>query len=493
MTSQATQPCFVCGKKTKSVCSNCRKAGIDVFFCSPGHQKLVWFAHKLVCGPGKANPFIWPDLTQEEADLAKANPHARWPGGLTLIEAFAGDFGTTLELLPSTLDSLVSSPTVPAHELKTRQKMNKLARVYVYHLRDEFMLAAFFRFGIGPSSTRPNIMDEWIGPNNLLIKTAGTLSSICTLFLSDVDKPWLHTFSHRMLIRNALLYLYTAHSSPEIARYVSAVNAQLKTVVATEVMPTHPELAREMLRTLQMEQDLRLTPSRLVCGEKTKSRCSNCKRAGIDLFFCSPEHQKLVWPVHKLVCGPGKANPFRFPKLTAKEAEDAIQHKDVRIHNKITIAELIQKERVPSHKVADEIRSLSELSSSTAVSHPRWDQFNIAHIRYLEHERTFQPEATPGEPEFAHDRMARQLDHDFLLTLDKPVGRTPFLHRVLICCALTYMPRAVAPRALCLTSWDQMQACFDKELKPKNRAEAEKLMHETGGTVEVEFTARVWI
>ena len=59
-----------------------------------------------------------------------------------------------------------------------------------------------------------------------------------------------------------------------------------------------------------------------------------------------------VWSVHKLVCGPGKANPFRFPKLTAKEAEDAIQHKDVRIHNKITIAELIQKQRVPSHRVA---------------------------------------------------------------------------------------------------------------------------------------------
>ena len=32
----------------------------------------------------------------------------------------------------------------------------------------------------------------------------------------------------------------------------------------------------------------------LVCGEKTKNRCSSCVKAGIDLYFCSTEHQKLV-------------------------------------------------------------------------------------------------------------------------------------------------------------------------------------------------------
>ena len=34
----------------------------------------------------------------------------------------------------------------------------------------------------------------------------------------------------------------------------------------------------------------------LVCCEKTKNRCSKCAEAGIDLFFCSPDHQKLVRP-----------------------------------------------------------------------------------------------------------------------------------------------------------------------------------------------------
>ncbi|GAA6043774.1 hypothetical protein JCM8097_007696 [Rhodosporidiobolus ruineniae] len=63
----------------------------------------------------------------------------------------------------------------------------------------------------------------------------------------------------------------------------------------------------------------------LVCGEETTSRCEACRQAGIDLFFCSREHQKLIWPVHKQVCGPGKANPFTWPPLSQSELEDAKQ------------------------------------------------------------------------------------------------------------------------------------------------------------------------
>ncbi|TNY17218.1 hypothetical protein DMC30DRAFT_133522 [Rhodotorula diobovata] len=64
----------------------------------------------------------------------------------------------------------------------------------------------------------------------------------------------------------------------------------------------------------------------LVCGKKSTNRCSNCAKASIDLFFCSTAHQKLAWWAHKIVCGPGKANPFRQPYLTADEAEDALVH-----------------------------------------------------------------------------------------------------------------------------------------------------------------------
>ncbi|GAA5903820.1 hypothetical protein JCM8208_006588 [Rhodotorula glutinis] len=66
----------------------------------------------------------------------------------------------------------------------------------------------------------------------------------------------------------------------------------------------------------------------LVCCEKTKNRCSKCAEAGIDLFFCSPKCQRLVWNVHKRVCGPGKANPFMWPLLSEDETRDIIEHLD---------------------------------------------------------------------------------------------------------------------------------------------------------------------
>ncbi|GAA6043779.1 hypothetical protein JCM8097_007699 [Rhodosporidiobolus ruineniae] len=58
----------------------------------------------------------------------------------------------------------------------------------------------------------------------------------------------------------------------------------------------------------------------LVCGEETMSRCEACRRAGIGLFFCSKKHQKLLWPMHKRVCGP-KANPFTWPGFSKEEVE----------------------------------------------------------------------------------------------------------------------------------------------------------------------------
>ncbi|GAA6043815.1 hypothetical protein JCM8097_002062 [Rhodosporidiobolus ruineniae] len=64
----------------------------------------------------------------------------------------------------------------------------------------------------------------------------------------------------------------------------------------------------------------------LVCGEETTSRCGACRQARIDLFFCLREHQKLLWPVHKKVCGPGKANPFTWPGFSNSEASEIEQH-----------------------------------------------------------------------------------------------------------------------------------------------------------------------
>ncbi|GAA6032954.1 hypothetical protein JCM8097_000064 [Rhodosporidiobolus ruineniae] len=59
-----------------------------------------------------------------------------------------------------------------------------------------------------------------------------------------------------------------------------------------------------------------------VCGKQTTQRCGACAESGFDLFFCSREHQKLVWFVHKHVCG-SKSKPFQFPPLSKEELERA--------------------------------------------------------------------------------------------------------------------------------------------------------------------------
>ncbi|GAA5990857.1 hypothetical protein JCM10908_000048 [Rhodotorula pacifica] len=56
-----------------------------------------------------------------------------------------------------------------------------------------------------------------------------------------------------------------------------------------------------------------------VCTKPSTMRCSGCSPNGVDLFFCSSEHQKLVWPEHKQVCGPERKKSFYPLNLTAAE------------------------------------------------------------------------------------------------------------------------------------------------------------------------------
>ncbi|GAA5876666.1 hypothetical protein JCM8547_005768 [Rhodosporidiobolus lusitaniae] len=63
-------PCCVCVATTTQRCGACQGAGFDLFFCSRERQKLVWFAHKRVCGPN-SRPFRFPPLTAADVSIAK--------------------------------------------------------------------------------------------------------------------------------------------------------------------------------------------------------------------------------------------------------------------------------------------------------------------------------------------------------------------------------------------------------------------------------------
>ncbi|BGP31709.1 hypothetical protein JCM10296v2_003483 [Rhodotorula toruloides] len=80
------------------------------------------------------------------------------------------------------------------------------------------------------------------------------------------------------------------------------------------------------------------------CREPTSKRCQACAKSGIDFFFCSPEHQKLVWKHHKEVCGPN-APPFRYPPFSQDEVDEllALEHQPVTHYDTEDVSVLIDR------------------------------------------------------------------------------------------------------------------------------------------------------
>ncbi|GJN88901.1 hypothetical protein Rhopal_001872-T1 [Rhodotorula paludigena] len=59
-----------------------------------------------------------------------------------------------------------------------------------------------------------------------------------------------------------------------------------------------------------------VTQACAVCAAPTKNCCSKCKASGINLFFCSAEHQKTAWSAHKRVCG---VSPYPIEEVSPAE------------------------------------------------------------------------------------------------------------------------------------------------------------------------------
>ncbi|GAA6001152.1 zinc finger MYND domain-containing protein [Rhodotorula paludigena] len=76
-----------------------------------------------------------------------------------------------------------------------------------------------------------------------------------------------------------------------------------------------------------------------VCLKPTTNRCSECAKAPFDIYFCSRDCQKLVWKLHKTVCGPGKTHPFFVEPLTDEEIADA------RLPKKALLVSMVRRSR----------------------------------------------------------------------------------------------------------------------------------------------------
>jgi len=120
-------PCLVCGVETKNRCSNCAKTGLSNFFCSASHQKLVWYAHKHFCGPGKAHPFTWPLLSEDEAREIIANKASdvRDHCGRALVQCLP-------QYHPDDIDRLIRACTTPGPSYLGDELTSKYLAMFRY-------------------------------------------------------------------------------------------------------------------------------------------------------------------------------------------------------------------------------------------------------------------------------------------------------------------------------------------------------------------------
>ncbi|GAA6043823.1 hypothetical protein JCM8097_002068 [Rhodosporidiobolus ruineniae] len=120
------------------------------------------------------------------------------------------------------------------------------------------------------------------------------------------------------------------------------------------------------------------TGSCVVCGMETNTRCSSCSSAGTDwMYFCSQEHQKLVWPWHKKVCGEN-GNPFTFPALSKDEVKYALSIIDSPLKGFGTLREkLASFARVPPERIP------ACISTSGQPGSPMDRQLTLLYLRFF--------------------------------------------------------------------------------------------------------------
>ncbi|GAA5846253.1 hypothetical protein JCM9279_005875 [Rhodotorula babjevae] len=241
MSAEWDQTCLVCVINTENRCSSCAKAGIDLFFCSPDHQKLVWKAHRRVCGPGKANPFMWPLLSQLEAD--ETIEHMHETTGLFLqvghvAKSVAGCMhscnGYDAEELPGLVRGLVVDTPQPAGPTATaRQRF--LGDIRAFEVMRQSALPADARTPLLATCRDPMAalaFDEFVtaSPRDLLN-----------------PEPWRAKYRHIMLVRFSLVDLWrrTAGQEPP-AEWLDRIFERTNDFVRAEVQPLQPRVAEKL-------------------------------------------------------------------------------------------------------------------------------------------------------------------------------------------------------------------------------------------------------
>ncbi|GAA5887846.1 hypothetical protein JCM6882_000774 [Rhodosporidiobolus microsporus] len=246
------QECWVCGKATTTRCGPCGAAGVDIFFCSRDHQKRVWPMHKLVCGPGKASPFVWPHLSQKESDYACDRLWELIPS-----EPLAGlDIGSLLwkfvELKPEEIVPFIKMHTVggdnsafPWWDARDSDTVFTLIRTAIHSFGSFKLLDPTCAEPCAPLSFAH---DLW-------------MQALCGVKLGDTRyTPWITVFLHRLLLFCTLMSTPTAPgpTTPisEAWDVVTHTYEVLCSLAEEKDAPVDPKFARQFKKVVSEDYEL---------------------------------------------------------------------------------------------------------------------------------------------------------------------------------------------------------------------------------------------
>ncbi|GAA5854143.1 hypothetical protein JCM5353_000664 [Sporobolomyces roseus] len=124
----------------------------------------------------------------------------------------------------------------------------------------------------------------------------------------------------------------------------------------------------------------------VVCGTRTPTRCSECASNGTKwMYFCSREHQKLIYKTHKRVCGK-RSSPLRWPELTEKEAKRYLELGSVLDPDSSgkTFAEMATPYKLPSRTYAEGYKNLVDFAHEPyGIRGEGWDIAKFQNLAML--------------------------------------------------------------------------------------------------------------
>ncbi|GAA5964406.1 hypothetical protein JCM3765_006406 [Sporobolomyces pararoseus] len=149
----------------------------------------------------------------------------------------------------------------------------------------------------------------------------------------------------------------------------------------------------------------------VVCGKICSTRCSSCSKHGLEwMYFCSVEHQRLIWFAHKKTCGEN-ANPFQWPLLDENGREECRKLKDEEYKN--TSGEVVTFQRIVS-KAGMTFERMMDVAAGKAKStqQQRFLTIILAFLFSQRQDRAEKELSTSISPELRNLKRAAQAAQD---------------------------------------------------------------------------------